>query len=129
MQTILVQTILVQTILKQSKTQYKNQNKVLNYTEKATGQMSDDTSNETFRKNMLDEIKRIQNELIELKNIKENITKPARKTAAKKKAVKRKPARKTAAKKKAVKRKPARKTAAKKKAVKRKTAAKRRARR
>jgi len=66
--------------------------------------MSDDTSNETFRKNMLDEIKRIQNELIELKNIKENITKPARKTAAKKKAVKRKPARKTAAKKKAVKR-------------------------
>ena len=32
--------------------------------------MSDDTSNETFRKNMLNEIKRIQNELIELKNIK-----------------------------------------------------------
>ena len=63
--------------------------------------MSVDASNDTFRKNMLDEIKRIQNELIELKNIKENITKPARKTAAKKKAVKRKPARKTAAKRKA----------------------------
>ena len=55
--------------------------------------MSDDTSNETFRKNMLDEIKKIQNELIELKNIKKNITKSKRKTASKKKVVKRKPSR------------------------------------
>jgi hypothetical protein len=84
--------------------------------------MSDDTSNETFRKNMLDEIKKIQNELIELKNIKKNITKSKRKTASKKKVVKRKPARKTASKKKVVKRKPARKTASKKKVVKRKPA-------
>jgi len=38
--------------------------------------MSVDTSNDIFRKNMLDEIKKIQNELIELKNIKKNITKP-----------------------------------------------------
>jgi len=78
--------------------------------------MSDDTSNETFRKNMLNEIKRIQNELIELKNIKKKITKPARKTASKKKVVKRKPARKTASKKKVVKRKPARSNKAKRKA-------------
>ena len=95
--------------------------------------MSVDTSNDIFRKNMLDEIKKIQNELIELKNIKKNITKPKRKTASKKKVVKRKPARKTASKKKEVKRKPARKTASKKKVVKRKPArsnkAKRKARR
>ena len=78
--------------------------------------MSDDTSNETFRKNMLDEIKKIQNELIELKNIKKNITKSKRKTASKKKVVKRKPARKTASKKKVVKRKPARSNKAKRKA-------------
>ena len=78
--------------------------------------MSVDASNDTFRKNMLDEIKRIQNELIELKNIKKNITKSKRKTASKKKVVKRKPARKTASKKKVVKRKPARSNKAKRKA-------------
>ena len=78
--------------------------------------MSDDISNETFRKNMLDEIKKIQNELIELKNIKKNTTKSKRKSVAKKKVVKRKPARKSVAKKKVVKRKPARSNKSKRKA-------------
>ena len=76
-----------------------------------------ETNNDSFKAEMIAEIKKIQSELNELKIIKKNIVKKSskRKTAAKKKVVKRKPARKTAAKKKVVKRKPARKT------VKRKT--------
>jgi hypothetical protein len=70
-----------------------------------------ETNNDSFKAEMIAEIKRIQTELNELKDIKKNIgKKPARKSAAKKKVVKRKPARKSAAKKKVVKRKPARKT-------------------
>ncbi|MBT6469233.1 MAG: hypothetical protein HOK63_06265, partial [Thaumarchaeota archaeon] len=82
-----------------------------------------ENNNDSFQKNMLAEIKRIQEELNNLKDIKKNITKkivkrkPDRKSAAKKKVVKRKPDRKSAAKKKVVKRKPARKSAAKKKVV------------
>ena len=74
--------------------------------------MSDEISHDSFKIEMIAEIKRIQMELNELKNIKRNIiqkskkSKPARKSAAKKKTVKRKPARKSAAKKKTVKRKP-----------------------
>ncbi len=52
-----------------------------------------ETNNDSFKTEMIAEIKRIQTELNELKNIKKNI---GRKTVAKKKAVKRKPARKTA---------------------------------
>ena len=75
-----------------------------------------ETNNDSFKAKMIVEIKRIQTELNELKEIKKNIVKkPARKSAAKKKVVKRKPDRKSAAKKKVVKRKPDRKT------VKRKT--------
>jgi len=76
--------------------------------------MSDEINNDSFKTEMIAEIKRIQIELNELKNIKRNIIKkskkrkPARKSAAKKKTVKRKPARKSAAKKKTVKRKPRR---------------------
>ena len=69
-----------------------------------------ETTNDSFKAEMIAEIKRIQTELNELKDIKKNIGKSARKSAAKKKVVKRKPARKSAAKKKVVKRKPARKT-------------------
>jgi len=70
-----------------------------------------EANNESFRANMLAEIKRIQEELNNLKDIKKKISKkPARKSAAKKKVTKRKPARKSAAKKKVTKRKPARKT-------------------
>jgi hypothetical protein len=79
------------------------------------------------QKYIRDEIKAIEDEINELKNLKETKSKrkPVRKSAAKKKVVKRKPARKSAAKKKVVKRKPARKSAAKKKVVKRKPARKR----
>ncbi|MFQ5496851.1 MAG: hypothetical protein ACE5DU_03095, partial [Nitrosopumilus sp.] len=78
--------------------------------------MSENTNNDSFRTEMITEIKKIQEELNELKNIKQNIVKKStkRKNTAKKKVVKRKPARKTATKKKVVKRKPARKTATKK---------------
>ena len=72
-----------------------------------------DTNNDSFKAEMIAEIKRIQLELNELKIIKENITK---------KAAKRKPAKKTVAKKKVAKRKPAKKTVAKKKVAKRKPA-------
>jgi len=75
-----------------------------------------EVNNDSFKAEIIAEVKRMQSELNELKEIKKNIVKkPARKSAAKKKVVKRKPARKSAAKKKGVKRKPARKT------VKRKT--------
>ena len=76
-----------------------------------------ETNNDSFKAEMIAEIKKIQSELNELKIIKKNIVKKSskRKTVVKKKVVKRKPARKTAVKKKVVKRKPARKT------VKRKT--------
>jgi adenylate kinase len=73
-----------------------------------------ETNNDSFRAEIIAEVKKMQNELNELKNIKKNIGK---KPAAKKKVVKRKPAakkkvvkRKPAAKKKVVKRKPAKKT-------------------
>ena len=70
-----------------------------------------EVNNQSFRADMLAEIKKIQEELNDLKDIKKNISKkPARKSAAKKKVTKRKPARKSAAKKKVTKRKPARKT-------------------
>ena len=71
-----------------------------------------ETNNDSFKAEMIAEIKRIQTELNELKEIKKNIVKrkPARKSTVKKKVVKRKPARKSTVKKKAVKRKPARKT-------------------
>ena len=70
-----------------------------------------DTINDSFKAEIIAEIKRMQSELNELKIIKKNIVrKPARKSAAKKKVAKRKPARKSAAKKKVAKRKPARKT-------------------
>ena len=70
-----------------------------------------ETNNDSFKAEMIAEIKRIQTELNELKEIKKNIVKKtSRKTVAKKKVVKRKPSRKTVAKKKVVKRKPARKT-------------------
>ena len=78
--------------------------------------MSADADSQSFKERMVAEIKKIQDELNELKNLKVSISKkPARKTtkrktAAKKKTVKRKPARKTTK----------RKTAAKKKTVKRK---------
>ncbi len=56
-----------------------------------------EANNDSFKAEMIAEIKRIQTELNKLKNIKKNIErKPARKSAVKKKAVKRKPARKTA---------------------------------
>jgi hypothetical protein len=87
---------------------------VLNYIENSLGQLMSETNNESFKAEMIAEIKRIQSELNELKIIKKNIVKKS----AKKKVVKRKPARKTTAKKKVVKRKPARKTTAKKKVVK-----------
>ena len=70
--------------------------------------MSDEINHDSFKIEMIAEIKRIQMELNELKNIKRNIIQktkkrqPARKSAAKKKTVKRK----SAAKKKTVKRKP-----------------------
>ena len=57
-----------------------------------------DANNDSFKVEMIAEIKRIQLELNELKTIKKNITK---------KSAKRKPARKTVAKKKVAKRKPA----------------------
>ncbi|KAF6244697.1 hypothetical protein [Nitrosopumilus sp. b2] len=63
--------------------------------------MLDDPSSQSFRENMIAEIKRIQNELNEIKTMRTEISakrKPAKKT------VKRKPAKKT------VKRKPAKKT-------------------
>ena len=54
-----------------------------------------ETNNDSFKAEMIAEIKRIQSELNELKIIKKDIVrKPARKTAAKKKVAKRKPARK-----------------------------------
>jgi len=72
-----------------------------------------EVNNDSFKAEIIAEVKRMQSELNELKEIKKNIVKkPARKSAAKKKVVKRKPARKSAAKKKVVKRKPARKSAA-----------------
>ena len=75
-----------------------------------------EANNDSFKAEMIAEIKRIQTELNELKEIKKNIVKkPSRKSTVKKKVVKRKQARKSTAKKKVVKRKPARK------AVKRKT--------
>lgn len=63
--------------------------------------MSADADSQSFKERMVAEIKKIQDELNELKNLKVSISKkPARKTtkrktAAKKKTVKRKPARKT----------------------------------
>ena len=67
--------------------------------------MSVEASSQSFKEDMIAEIKRIQNELNELKNLKVSISKkstrkPAkkttkRKTAVKKKTVKRKPAKKT----------------------------------
>ena len=59
--------------------------------------MSLETTNEQFRANMLAEIKNILTDLSQLKEMADGATKrkPARKTAAKKKAVKRKPASKT----------------------------------
>jgi hypothetical protein len=55
-----------------------------------------ETNNDSFKVEIIAEIKRIQIELNELKDIKKKIEKkPAKKTAAKKKAVKRKPAKKT----------------------------------
>ena len=68
--------------------------------------MSVDVNTQSFKEDMIAEIKRIQEELNELKNLKANISKksttrkPAkkttkRKTAVKKKTVKRKPAKKT----------------------------------
>ena len=63
--------------------------------------MSADADSQSFKERMVAEIKKIQDELNELKNLKISISKkPARKTtkrktAAKKKTVKRKPARKT----------------------------------
>ncbi len=61
--------------------------------------MSDEINNDSFKTEIIAEIKRIQIELNELKNIKRNIIqkskkgKPSRKSAVKKKAVKRKPKR------------------------------------
>jgi hypothetical protein len=70
-----------------------------------------ETNNDSFKAEIIAEVKRMQRELTELKEIKKNIVKKsARKTVVKKKVVKRKPARKTVVKKKVVKRKPARKT-------------------
>ena len=55
-----------------------------------------ETNNDSFKAEIIAEIKRIQSELNELKDIKKNIgKKPARKSAAKKKVVKRKPTRKS----------------------------------
>ena len=55
-----------------------------------------ETNNDSFKAEMIAEIKKIQTELNKLKDIKKSIgRKPARKSAVKKKAVKRKPARKT----------------------------------
>ena len=54
-----------------------------------------ETTNDSFKAEMIAEIKKIQTELNKLKDIKKNIgRKPARKSAAKKKVVKRKPSRK-----------------------------------
>ena len=70
-----------------------------------------ETNNDSFKAEIIAEVKRMQRELTKLKEIKKNIVKKsARKTVVKKKVVKRKPARKTVVKKKVVKRKPARKT-------------------
>ncbi len=61
--------------------------------------MSDEINHDPFKIEMIAEIKRIQMELNELKNIKRNIIqksikrKPARKSAVKRKTVKRKPRR------------------------------------
>ena len=61
--------------------------------------MSDEINNDSFKTEIIAEIKKNQMELNELKNIKINIVqkskkrKPARKSAAKKKTVKRKPRR------------------------------------
>ncbi len=88
--------------------------------------MSIEEDKETFRKNVLAEIKSIIEELHELKNFKRELVKksnkrkPARKSKAKRKTVKRKPARKSKAKRKTVKRKPARKSKAKRKTTRRK---------
>ena len=61
--------------------------------------MSVDADSQSFKERMVAEIKKIQDELNELKNLKVSISKkPARKTT-KRKTVKRKPARKTAKKK------------------------------
>ena len=86
--------------------------------------MSDDANSQSFKDKMVAEIKKIQDELNELKDLKANISKkstarkPAkkttkRKTAAKKKTVKRKPAKKT------TKRKTAKKTSKSKKKTRR----------
>ena len=61
--------------------------------------MSVEATSQSFKEDMIAEIKRIQEELNELKNLKVNISKkstrkPAKKTT-KKKTVKRKPAKKT----------------------------------
>ena len=67
--------------------------------------MSENTSSQSFKESMMAEIKRIQNELNELKNLKTNISKksttkkPAKKTTKKKTAAKKKPAKKTTKKK------------------------------
>jgi len=65
--------------------------------------MSIENDNDSFKTEMIDEIKKIREELNKLKSIKKNISKKS----TKKRAVKRKPARKSV-KTKVVKRKPAR---------------------
>ena len=55
-----------------------------------------EVNNDSFKAEIIAEVKRMQSELNELKDIRKNIgEKPDRKSAAKKKVVKRKPARKT----------------------------------
>jgi len=73
---------------------------VLNYIENSLVKIMSETNNDSFRTEMIIEIKKIQSELNKIKTIKKNIVK---------KSTKRKPSRQTVAKKKIVKRKPARK--------------------
>ncbi len=70
--------------------------KVLNYTKKLKLQdMSTETNNDSFRTNILAEIKRMKGELNELKIIKKNIVKKSTTKKTARKAVKKKTARKT----------------------------------
>ncbi|RMW38807.1 MAG: hypothetical protein EA447_02405 [Nitrosopumilus sp.] len=82
--------------------------------------MSVDVNSQSFNEDMIAEIKKIQDELNELKNLevkisKKSTKKPAKKTAVEKKTVQRKPAKKTAVEKKTVQRKVVRKTSKSKK--------------
>ena len=86
--------------------------------------MSADANNQSFKENMIAEIKRIQEELNELKDLKVNISKKSTTRKPAKKTTKRK----TAAKKKSVKRKPAKKTT-KRKTVRKSTKSKKKTRR